>query len=171
MKKSIYIEGIGQIDAKGNELLGKYEFICENNKFNKISKTRYSLQNGEEEITLTVCGNIFTGKKIEIRNRYYILTNPIAWYCYIFMFLPIILGLTLGNIDALVDHGIYFVGGAIGGAIGGLMTGFAITVSTLELKWYIKLPVLILLSIATFFILLGLGTAIVAALKSINIMV
>ena len=87
------------------------------------------------------------------------------------MFLPIILGLTLGNIDALVDHGIYFVGGAIGGAIGGLMTGFAITVSTLELKWYIKLPVLILLSIATFFILLGLGTAIVAALKSINKMV
>lgn len=166
MEKKIEIENLGTLRVFKNNIIDKWTFMLGSEKFELLSKNNYRLKREDgTDIKITIMGNNFSGFKIKVNDEIYQITERIPWYCYIFIVATFACGVTLGNISGFAESGIYFVGGLLGGAIGGFMAAAGLVVSTLNLKWYIKLLLLITILIATVFILLGVGTAIVSAIK------
>ena len=165
MKQEIIIDDLGTLTVSQNAWTGGISYELDGKKFTKISKQRYELAEGEKVHEIYVSGNFFKGIKITLGANEYQITSPLAWYCYVLAFIPVVLALTLGNIPAVARAGFYFVGGALGGAIGGLATGLNLYVGSLMMKkWYFKVLFMILIDVLAVLVLWGLGTALVAAL-------
>ena len=164
MKKNIEIEELGTLTVVKNEFTGSFRFYLNNEEFNKVSSKKYVISGKDfTDLHLTLMGNQFSGYSVMIDDNKYLITEPFAWYSYVFMVIPLIMGLVLGNIRPFYDAGIYFVGGLIGGLIGGVGSAVSIIVFSTELKWYYKILLGLLVIAATFGLLYGIGNGIVAA--------
>ena len=163
MKKEIEIEEIGTIKVVRNEFLGSFKFYLDDQEFNKIGKNSYVAAHGEEEVYLSVTGSSFSGYSIDVNGDRYVVSDPLKWYEYILVLMPMILGVILGIVQPAASSGIYFVGGLIGGLIGGVMAAVSFFVLSTNLKWYLKVLIGVLIIAATLGILIGVGTGIVAA--------
>ena len=167
--KLYFIENIGAVKVTNNAFTG-IKFYLDDHPLTKTSKNRFEILKNNETIKIQTYGNMFQGQYFKVNDieGKYQITDKIAWYCYIFVFIPIIIGLILGNIPALAENGIYIVGGFIGGAIGGLFTGISLFISTLDINKFLKIILLILIPVITFLVLFGIGNAIVAGIKSVS---
>ena len=164
MKKNIEIEELGTLTVVKNEFTGSFKFYLNNEEFNKVSSKEYVISKEDyTDLHLSLMGNQFTGYSVMLDDNKYLITEPFRWYSYIFMVIPLIMGLFLGNVRAFYDAGIYFVGGAIGGLIGGVGSAASIIVFSTNLKWYYKILLGLLVIAATFGLLFGIGNGIVAA--------
>ena len=159
------IENIGIVKVTNNAFTG-IKFYLDDHPLTKTSKNRFETLKNNETIKIQTYGNIFQGQYFKVNDieGKYQITDKIAWYCYIFVFIPIIISLVLGNIPALAENGIYIVGGFIGG----LFTGISLVISTLDINKFLKIILLILMPVITFLVLFGIGNAIVAGIKSVS---
>ena len=161
MKRNINVEGIGIINVIRNEFTGQWNFELDGRQFIKETRTTFILRNdGSDDIVIRINGNIFSGVKLDINKNQFVLSKPIAWYYYILVFIPLIFALAIGNTNPFAKSGIYFVGGAIGGGIGGFFTALALYASAMELKWYLKLLLVLFICLVAIGILFGIGMAI-----------
>ena len=161
MKKEFEIEGIGKVQVTHNWFTGSFSFKINDQKMKKMSRLTYVLGSGDDKITLYRVGNGFKGFGFILNKVYYSLTKPAPKYVYILAAIPLPMTLVLGNIQALVSAGFYYVGGALGGAIAGLFTGLIIYFGIADLKQWIKILICILCIVATFFTCFGIGNLIV----------
>lgn len=166
MKNSIVIDELGKLDVNENIWTGRISVSLDGKELKRLEKRSFELIFPDERReTLTVAGNIFSGKSVYVNGKTYTLTSRMPWYGYALSFIPFILTLVLGNIPALVQSGFYFVGGAIGGLIGGLFTAFSLYANSWFKKWYFRVLISLAFILISFLVCWGIGTAIVAATR------
>ena len=159
MKKTFSHSKYGNITYNETFWLGKKSISVKGRQLNKIDKVTFSgkLNGPEEDVYVTVKGNILKGVKLNIDNEEIEIYPKLKPYEIIMALIPFILILIWGNSNALCS-----LGGAISGLFSALMVVFLRKVD----KLYLKIAICVVITLITFLICFLIGLGIIASMQT-----
>lgn len=159
--KTIIDTNIGKVEVNEGLFTGKFSLTVNNVTAEKTTKRYFKYNDGENDHTLVILGNHFSGLFLSVDKKYYTICEKLPIYIYILGFIPFVMTMVLGTIPTFAQAGFYYVGGAIGGAISGGLSLVGIFLASYVKKWYFRLLIVIVSIIVTFLICFGIGNLIV----------
>lgn len=167
MKKIFSHSKYGNITYNETFWLGKKSISVKGRQLNKIDKVTFSgkLNGSEEDVYVTVKGNILKGVKLNIDNEEIEIYPKLKPYEIIMALIPFILILIWGNSNALCSL-VPVVGGMIGGGISGLFSALMVVFLRKVDKLYLKIAICVVITLITFLICFLIGLGIIASMQT-----
>lgn len=163
MRNVVKSEKYGSVLYEESFWTGKRKIYINGELFEKDTKKIYIGKIDDKITAINICGNFFTGVKLEINSDIIQVTPSTLWYEYVLFILSFLIVLVWGNSFALCR-----IIPVVGGAIGGFIAGLGAFLSLFAMKSVKKPLYKVLIGIGSLIAIFGIcaliGLAIVSAI-------